>query len=80
MIYYGILLVPLAEELRVADLGLLSSFYAGDAAFDGSEQRSAQLLNMLTKRGTDRGYFPEPSKSHLSRTYPGRRKHQGDNL
>ena len=35
MVLYGITLVPLAEELRSADLGLLFPFYADDAAFDG---------------------------------------------
>ena len=35
MVLYGITLVPLAEELRAADPGLLSPFYADDAAFDG---------------------------------------------
>ena len=33
---YGITLVPLANELRATDSGLLSPFYADDAAFDGS--------------------------------------------
>ena len=36
MILYGITLVPLAEELIAADLGLHSPFYADDAAFDDS--------------------------------------------
>ena len=35
MVLYGITLVPLVEELRAADLGLLSPFYADNAAFDG---------------------------------------------
>ena len=35
MVLYGITLVPLAEDLRAADLGILSLFYADDAAFDG---------------------------------------------
>ena len=51
MVFYGITLVPLAEDLRSADPGLLSPFYAYDAAFDGSVQRSAQLLKLLMKRG-----------------------------
>ena len=55
MVLYGITLVPLDEELRAADSGLLSSFCADDAAFDGSERRSTQLLNMLMKRGPDQG-------------------------
>ena len=60
MALYEISLVPLTEELRVADTGLLSPFYADDAAFDGTAQRSAQLLKLLMKRGLDRGYLPEP--------------------
>ena len=31
--------------------------------FDGSAQRSTQLLKLLMKRGPDRGYVPEPAKS-----------------
>ena len=63
MVLYGITLTPLAEELRAADLGLLSPFYANDAAFDGLARHSAQLLKLLMKRGPDRGYFPELTKS-----------------
>ena len=62
MVLYGITLVPLAEELRAADPGILSPFYADNATFDGSAQRSAQLLKLLMKRGPERGYFPEPAK------------------
>ena len=43
MVFYGIILVPLAEELRSADPGLLSPFYADDAAFDGLARHNAQL-------------------------------------
>ena len=63
MVLYGITLIPLAEELRAADTGLLSPFYANDADFDRLAQRSAQLLKLLMKRGPDRGYFPNPTKS-----------------
>ena len=35
MVLYGIILVPLAEELRDADPTLLSPFYANDATFEG---------------------------------------------
>ena len=63
MILYGITLVPLAEDLRAANLGLLSIFYADDTAFDGSARCSAQLFQLLMRRGRDRGYFPEPAKS-----------------
>ena len=51
----GITLVPLAEELRAADPGILSPFYADDAAFDGLAQQSAQLLKLLMNRGPYRG-------------------------
>ena len=68
MVLYGITLALLvedlrAEELRAADPGLLSPFYADYAAFDGSERRSAQLLKLLMKRGAGPGYFSEPAKS-----------------
>ena len=59
MVLYGITLIPLDEELRVVDLGLLSPFYADDAAFNGSEQQIAQLLNLLMKRGSNQGYLPD---------------------
>ena len=63
MVLYGITIVALAEELRAAGPGILSPFYADDAAFDGSARRSAQLLKLLMRRGPDRGYLPEPAKS-----------------
>ena len=63
MVLYGITPVPLAEELRAADLGLLSPFYADDAVFDASTRCSAQLLKLLMKRGPDWEYFPETAKS-----------------
>ena len=65
MVLYGITLVPLAEELRAADLGILSPFYTDDAAFDGSAQRSTQLLKLLMKRGPNQGYLPKLAKSLL---------------
>ena len=36
MVLYRITLVPLAEELRAVDSGILSPFYADDAAFERS--------------------------------------------
>ena len=71
MVLYGITLAPLAEELRAADPGLLSPFYADDAAFDCLARRSAQLLKLLMKRGPDRGYFPVPAKSLFISDTPG---------
>ena len=63
MLLYGITLVPLAEELREVDLGLLSPFYANDAVFHGLARQITQLLKLLMKRGTDQGYFPNLDKS-----------------
>ena len=71
MVLYGITLVPLAKELRAADPGLLSFFYADDAMFHGLTRQSAQLLQMLTERGPDRGYFPDPDKSLFISDTPG---------
>ena len=63
MVFYGITLVSLVEELRASDPGILSPFYVDNAAFDGSEQQSAHLLKLLMEKGLDRGYLPEPAKS-----------------
>ena len=63
MVLYGITLVPLAEDLIVAYLGLLSPLYADDAAFDSSAQHSTKLLNLLMERGLDWGYFPKTANS-----------------
>ena len=53
MVLYRITLIPLVKELRAADPGHLSPFYAEDADFDVSKQRSAQLLKLLMKMGPD---------------------------
>ena len=71
MVLCGITLVPLEEELRAADPGLLSPFYAEDAAFDGLERHSTQLLKLLMKRGPDQVYFPELAKSLFILDTPG---------
>ena len=71
MVFYGITLAPLAEELRVADPGVLSPLYADDAAFDGSARRSAYLLKLLMKRGPDWGFLPELDKSIFISDTPG---------
>ena len=80
MVLYGITLVPLAKELRVADPGLLLPFYADDAAFDGSEQRSAQLLKMLMKRGADQGTSLSRLSHSSSQTHQSWRRRQEENL
>ena len=64
-------LSPLAKELQAADPGLLSLFYVDGVTFDGLARRSPQLLKLLMKRGPDRGYFPEPSKSLFISDTPG---------
>ena len=71
IVLYGITLVPLGEELRAADLGLLYPFYADDAAFEGLIQRIAQLLKMLMERGPEWGYFPNLDKSLFISDAPG---------
>ena len=71
MVLYGNTLVPLAKDLKATDPGLLFPFYADDAEFDGLVQRNEQLLKMLIKRVTDRGYSPEPAKSLFILDNPG---------
>ena len=71
LVLYGITLVPLAEEMRAVDPGLLSSFHADDASFDSSARQSAHILKLLMKRGPDKGYFPEPYKSLFIPDTPG---------
>ena len=71
MVFYGITLVPLAKELIAVDPGLLSPFYADDAAFDGLARLSAQLLKLSMKRGPDWRYFPKPDKSLFILDTPG---------
>ena len=62
MLLYRITLVPMSEDLRKVDPGLLSPFYADDVAFDGSARRSDQLLNLILERGADWEYFPKTAK------------------
>ena len=71
MVEYITTLVPLVEELRAADPGILSPFYTDDVAFNCLAQRSAQLLKLLMERGPGRGYFPEPAKSLSISDTPG---------
>ena len=71
MVLYRINLVPLVEELRAADPGILSPFYGDDVALDGLAQRSAQLLKLLMKRGPDWGYPPKPAKYLFISANPG---------
>ena len=47
MVLYGIALIPLAENLRLEELGILSPFYTDDTDLDRSVWRSAELLKLL---------------------------------
>ena len=80
IVLYGITLITLYEELRAADPGILSPFYADDAAFDGLAQRSAQLLKLLMKRGTDRGTSLRQLSPSSSRPLQGKRRRQSGNF
>ena len=71
MLLYKITPIPLAEELRAADQGLLSPFYVNDMAFDGSARRSAQLLKLLMRRSLDWGYVTKPAKYLFILDTPG---------
>ena len=62
MIFYGVTLFPLEEDLREADLGLLFPLYSYYAEFDELERRSAQL-KAFNRKGTDQGCLPETAKS-----------------
>ena len=80
MVLYGITLAPLAEELRAADPGLLSPFYANDAAFNGLARQSAQLLKLLMRRGTDRDISLRLLSPSSSRTSRSRKRRRSRNL
>ena len=79
MVLYGITLVPLSEELRAADSGLLLPVYVDDVAFHGSAKRSEQILKLLMKRGRTGDIYLRrlsPSLSWTPRGMP--RGHRGD--
>ena len=65
MIPYKINLTPMDKKLRVADPGILSTFYADDAAFDSLARQSAQLLKLLMEIGPDRGHSPKLANFHF---------------
>ena len=72
MVLYKITLAPLDEELRAAYPGLLSTFYADDAAFDYLAQLSEQLLKLLMERGPEMEYLPKTVKSLFISDTPGK--------
>ena len=80
MLLCGITLVPLAEELRVADLGILSPFYADDVALENLAQTIAQILKMLMERGPDWGYLSETAKYLFILDTPGQEGAVGESL
>ena len=63
MVLYGITLVPLEEEIHVADPALLATFYADNAAFYGSAYQSAWLLTLLLKWDQVWVCYPDTSNS-----------------
>ena len=63
LVFYGITLGPLAEELWAAYLWSISPFYMDDAVFDGSARRSLNILKLLMERSPDWGYFLKPANS-----------------
>ena len=63
IVLYGIILVPLEDELRDVYPSILSPFYANNAVFDGLARWSAAHLCLLMDWGPDQGYFPDPAKS-----------------
>ena len=55
MVLYRTTLVPLAEELRAADLGLLFPFYVDDTAFDGFGATYCTALKAIDEEGARPG-------------------------
>ena len=58
MVLYGITLVPLTEELQMADPVLLAPLYANRELFYGSTRHSAHLLYLLLEWGVREGILP----------------------
>jgi hypothetical protein len=56
--------MPLAEHLRRRCPGVLTPWYADDAASAGNAALCAEALKFLTKYGPIYGYYPEPEKSY----------------
>ena len=50
---------------------MLSQFYADDAALDSLSGQTSHLLKLLMKRGSNRGYFPDPAKALSISDLPG---------
>ena len=63
MVFYGITLIHLVEDLQAEYPRLLVPFYAYYIAFDILAGRSATVMEILLEKGPDKGYFSDPSKS-----------------
>ena len=63
MILYGVALLPLAEDLRVAFPGALQPWYADDFAMVARASVCAGIYGRLCRIGPSVGYFASPPKS-----------------
>ena len=80
MVLHKITLAPLDEEIRAADSGLLSPFYADDVALNGPERRSSQILKILIERGRTGGIYLIWTRQFLSWIQWGKRTGRGGNF
>ena len=60
MVPYILALLPLAEDTRAEDLGVLHPWYAYNAAVRGTARPIAKLLHALMGNFSCHGYFLEP--------------------
>ena len=70
MVLYSITRAPLVEELCASAPDLLALFYADDAAFYCSSDRSVSLITLLLYQGLYQGCFLDPSKLLFICNYP----------
>ena len=72
VVLHRITLVPLEEDLRAADPGLLDPLYADVVSFKGLARWSAQLLKLILWQGSDQGKFHNMEKSLFIENFPGK--------
>ena len=65
MIAYGIGVLPLIRDLRRYHPHVTQPWYANDVGVGGKFGDVMAHFRDLQPRGTDQGYFPEPTKSIL---------------
>ena len=70
MVFYGITLPPLTEDIWAPDTGLLNPFYADDVTFDGLARRSGQTMKKIMEWKIYCRYFPEQAKSLFIAEFP----------